>query len=218
MNLIKGLLLGTALFFSNADASDITSDVESSEVVEEEVIENEDASQFEELIDKWVNGEFQLDESTTERITNKLIPVVQENLDGILKNFVEEDEERTKLSAVLSAVLVGLISLGVQLLMHKGFKKANNIANNNNAVLAQQNKEFKGVANEIKESTTNIEGNVEKLQFELNNQIEQLKATNNAIIEENAKLREQMLENEKLHAEQLKGIMGILQITYPDKK
>lgn len=218
MNIIKGLLLGTALFFSNADVSDITSDVESSEVVEEEVVENEDASQFEELIDKWVNGEFQLDESTTERITNKLIPVVQQNLDGILKNFVEEDEERTKLSAVLSAVLVGLISLGVQLLMHKGFKKANNIANNNNAVLAQQNKEFKGVANEIKESTTNIEGNVEKLQFDLNNQIEQLKATNNAIIEENAKLREQMLENEKLHAEQLKGIMGILQITYPDKK
>lgn len=218
MNLIKGLLLGTALFFSSADVSDITSDVESSEVVEEEVIENEDASQFEELIDKWVNGEFQLDESTTERITNKLIPVVQDNLDGILKNFVEEDEERTKLSAVLSAVLVGLISLGVQLLMHKGFKKANNIANNNNAVLAQQNKEFKGVANEIKESTTNIEGNVEKLQVDLNNQIEQLKATNSAIIEENSKLRQQMLENEKLHAEQLKGIMGILQITYPDKK
>jgi hypothetical protein len=217
MNIIKGLLLGTALFFSNADVSDITSDVESSEVVEE-VIENEDASQFEELIDKWVNGEFQLDESTTERITNKLIPVVQQNLDGILKNFVEEDEERTKLSAVLSAVLVGLISLGIQLLMHKGFKKANNIANNNNAVLAQQNKEFKGVANEIKESTTNIEGNVEKLQVDLNNQIEQLKTTNNAIIEENAKLREQMLENEKLHAEQLKGIMGILQITYPNKK
>ena len=217
MNLIKGLLLGTALFFSSADVSEVTSDVESSEVVEE-VVENEDASQFEELIDKWVNGEFQLDESTTERITNKLIPVVQDNLDGILKNFVEEDEERTKLSAVLSAVLVGLIPLGVQLLMHKGFKKANNIANNNNAVLAQQNKEFKGVANEIKESTTNIQGNVERLQVDLNNQIEQLKATNIAIIEENAKLRQQLLENEKLHTEQLKGIMGILQITYPDKK
>ena len=145
MKLLSLIFAGTMLFApvsyeESVEVSEVTSEVveesttieDTTEITTEDVLTEEDKAELLELLEQWVNGEIELDEATAQLIKDKLSPVLEQNLDKLLAKYIEESEERQKVSGVIMAVLGALGSFLVMLLFTKGIKKNNLKATINN--------------------------------------------------------------------------------------
>ena len=126
MGAISKLLLGFGLLFTsvetNVETSDLTSENETSDeiVVDEENVENNNVSdsntneieqtELQKLLEQWLNGEIELDDITLEKIYTKLGAVSQDEIDKVLAKYIEDAEQREKLTTILSALITAALS------------------------------------------------------------------------------------------------------------
>ena len=86
MKLLSLLFAGTMLFApvsyeESVETSEVTTEVVEESTTEETTLTEEEKAELLELLEKWANGEIELDEATAQLIKEKLAPVLQENLD-----------------------------------------------------------------------------------------------------------------------------------------
>lgn len=201
MKLLSLLFAGTMLFApasyeESVETSEVTTEVVEESTTEEVTLTEEEKAEMLELLEKWANGEIELDEATAQLIKEKLAPVLQENLDKLLANYIAESEERQKVSAVVMSVLGALGSFLVMLLFTKGIKKNNTKATINNETFG---KSAKIMSDTIAENKKDIK------------EMKEMLAENNKsymnlldLIEKSAKTTE---NNNN-------AIMGVLKLTY----
>lgn len=204
MKLLSLFFAGTMLFapVSYEESVATTEVVEESTTIEEttteEVLTEEEKAELLELLEKWANGEIELDEATAQLIKEKLAPVVEENIDKLLAKYIEESEERQKISGVAMSLLCALCSFLVMLLFTKGIKKNNLKATINNETFG---KSAKIMSDTIAENKKDIK------------EMKEMLAENNKsymnlldLIEKTAK------QTEKNN----NAIMGVLKLTYKE--
>lgn len=211
MKLLSLFFAGTMLFApvsyeESVEVSEVTSEVveesttieDTTEITTEEVLTEEEKAELLELLEQWANGEIELDEATAQLIKEKLAPVLEENLDKLLANYIEESEERQKVSAVVMAVLGALGSFLVMLLFTKGIKKNNLKATINNESFSQSSKV---ISKSVEESKKDIA------------KLKELIDSNKDI---NEKTQEMVLQMTATFEKQINAIMGVLKITYKE--
>lgn len=203
MKLLSLLFAGTMLFApvsyeESVETSEVTTEVVEESTTEETTLTDEEKAELLELLEQWANGEIELDEATAQLIKEKLSPVLEENLDKLLANYIEESEERQKVSAVIMAVLGALLSFLVMLLFTKGIKKNNLKATINNETFSQSSKV---ISKSVEESKKNI-ANLKEL-IDSNKDI-------------NEKTQEMVLQMTTTFEKQINAIMGVLKLTYKE--
>lgn len=215
MKLLSLLFAGTMLFApvsyeESVEVSEVTSEVvEESTTIEEttetttettteDVLTEEDKAELLELLEQWVNGEIELDEATAQLIKDKLSPVLEQNLDKLLAKYIEESEERQKVSAVVMAVLGALCSFLVMLLFTKGIKKNNLKATINNESFS---KSAKIMSDTIAENKKEIK--------EMKEMLEQNNKSYMNLLDLIEKAAKQTEKNNN-------AIMGVLKLTYKE--
>ena len=202
MKLLSLIFAGTMLFApvsyeESVEVSEVTSEVveesttieDTTEITTEDVLTEEDKAELLELLEQWVNGEIELDEATAQLIKDKLSPVLEQNLDKLLAKYIEESEERQKVSGVIMAVLGALGSFLVMLLFTKGIKKNNTKATINNETFSKSAKIMSDTIadnkKEIKEMRELLEQNNKSYMNILDlieNSAKQIEKNNNAIM------------------------------------
>ena len=203
MKLLSLLFAGTMLFApvsyeESVETSEVTTEVVEESTTEEVTLTEEEKAEMLELLEKWVNGEIELDEATAQLIKDKLAPVLEENIDKLLANYIEESEERQKVSAVIMAVLGALGSFLVMLLFTKGIKKNNLKATINNETFSQSSKV---ITKSVEESKKDIA------------KLKELIDSNKDI---NEKTQEMVLQMTATFEKQINAIMGVLKLTYKE--
>ena len=213
MGLISKVLLSVGMLFASADTSEIeeseqiyseseivennsVSETDSSIVEDEEVIENAEQQELVELLNKWLNGEIELDEVTLQKIYDKLNLVTEEQVNKALENYIVDSEERQKVSGIIMAVLGALLSFLAMTIYLKKIKNQGAVATINNETFSQSSKLIKEQVAESK------------------NDIAEMKK----VIEDDRTLREKSDELIKQSMatmqKQFEGIIGVLKITY----
>lgn len=203
MKLLSLLFAGTMLFApvsyeESVETSEVTTEVVEESTTEEVTLTEEEKAEMLELLEKWANGEIELDEATAQLIKDKLAPVLEENIDKLLAKYIEESEERQKVSAVIMSVLGALGSFLVMLLFTKGIKKNNTKATINNETFG---KSAKIMSDTIAENKKDIKEMKEML---ADNNKSYMNLLN--LIEKTAK------QTEKNN----NAIMGVLKLTYKE--
>ena len=213
MGLISKVLLSVGMLFASADTSEIeeseqlyseseivennsVSETDSSIVEDEEVIENAEQQELVELLNKWLNGEIELDEVTLQKIYDKLNLVTEEQVDKVLEKYIVDSEERQKVSGIIMAVLGALLSFLAMTIYLKKIKNQGAVATLNNETFSQSSKLIK---EQVAESKKDI-------------------AEMKKVIEDDRTLREKSDELIKQSMatmqKQFEGIIGVLKITY----
>ena len=222
MKLIGALLLASGLFFGNTIEYDLSNDFATSEVsdqssesvenntttdtntseevtdVEQETLTEEEKAELLQLLEQWVNGEIELDEATIQLIKSKLAPVLEENIDKILQNYIEESEERQKVSAIIMGIFGALCSFLVMLVFTKGIKKNNTKATINNETFSK--------------SSTIISNSIQESKKDIAKMYELIKSNE----ESNVKTQEMLLQMTSAFENKINAIMGVLTIVYPE--
>lgn len=203
MKLLSLLFAGTMLFApvsyeESVETSEVTTEVVEESTTEDVTLTEEEKAEMLELLEKWVNGEIELDEATSQLIKDKLAPVLEENIDKLLAKYIEESEERQKVSAVIMAVLGALGSFLVMLLFTKGIKKNNLKATINNETFSQSSKV---ISKSVEESKKDIA------------KLKELIDSNKDI---NEKTQEMVLQMTATFEKQINAIMGVLKLTYKE--
>jgi hypothetical protein len=215
MKLLSLLFAGTMLFApvsyeESVDVSEVTSEVveentsieetteTTTEITTEDILTEEDKAELLELLEQWVNGEIELDEATAQLIREKLAPVLEQNLDKLLAKYIEESEERQKVTAVAMAVLGALCSFLVMLLFTKGIKKNNLKATINNESFS---KSAKIMADTIADNKKEIK--------EMREMLEQNNKSYMNLLDLIEKAAKQTEKNNN-------AIMGVLKLTYKE--
>lgn len=207
MKLLSLIFAGTMLFApvsyeESVEVSEVTSEVveesTTTETTTEDVLTEEEKTELLELLEQWVNGEIELDEATIQLIEEKLAPVLEQNLDKILAKYIEESEERQKVSAVVMSVLGALLSFLVMLLFTKGIKKNNLKATINNETFSKSAKIMSDTIADNKKEIKEMRELLEQNNKSYMNLLE--------LIEKSAK------QTEKNN----NAIMGILKLTYKE--
>lgn len=203
MKLLSLFFAGTMFFApvsyeENVETSEVTTEVVEESTTGEVTLTEEEKAELLELLEKWANGEIELDEATAQLIKEKLAPVLQENLDKLLANYIEESEERQKVSGVIMAILGALGSFLVMLLFTKGIKKNNLKATINNETFSQSSKV---ITKSVEESKKDIA------------KLKELIDSNKDI---NEKTQEMVLQMTSTFEKQINAIMGVLKLTYKE--
>ena len=203
MKLLSLLFAGTMLFApvsyeESVETSEVTTEVVEESTTEDVTLTEEEKAEMLELLEKWVNGEIELDEATSQLIKDKLAPVLEENIDKLLAKYIEESEERQKVSAVIMAVIGALGSFLVMLLFTKGIKKNNLKATINNETFSQSSKV---ISKSVEESKKDIA------------KLKELIDSNKDI---NEKTQEMVLQMTATFEKQINAIMGVLKLTYKE--
>lgn len=203
MKLLSLLFAGTMLFApvsyeESVETSEVTTEVVEESTTEETTLTDEEKAELLELLEQWANGEIELDEATAQLIKEKLSPVLEENLDKLLANYIEESEERQKVSAVVMALLGALGSFLVMLLFTKGIKKNNTKATINNATFSES---AKIMSNTIADNKKDIA------------EMKKMLADNNKSY---MKLLDFIEKTAKTAENNNNAIMGVLKLTYKE--
>lgn len=203
MKLLSLLFAGTMLFApvsyeENVETSEVTTEVVEESTTEEVTLTEEEKNELLQLLEQWVNGEIELDEATAQMIKEKLAPVLENNIDKLLANYIEESEERQKVTAVIMAVLGALASFLVMLIFTKGIKKNNLTATINNETFS---KSSKVIESSIAESKKDI-----KKLYEIIDSNKEL----------NDKTQQVVMQMTESFEKQIKAIMGVIKITYKE--
>lgn len=150
------------------------------------------------LINKWLNGEIELDDATLQKIYEKLSPISQEQIDKFLEKYIEDQEERLKVSSIIMGVLAALCTIvAISIFLRRIIKEGKTATINNETI--------KKSSEIIKEQTTITKEKIDELTKTLNN---------NSDLSE--KLNSTILTSLDTINNSLKAIMGILQITFYD--
>lgn len=207
MKLLSLLFAGTMLFapVSYEESVATTEVVEESTTIEEttettteEVLTEEEKAELLELLEKWANGEIELDEATAQLIKEKLAPVLEENLDKLLAKYIEESEERQKISGVAMSLLCALCSFLVMLLFTKGIKKNNTKATINNETFSKSAKIMEDTIADNKKEIKEMKAMLEQTNKSYMNLLDLIK-----------KAAKQTEKNNN-------AIMGVLKLTYKE--
>lgn len=185
---------------SNSSNVEISNDSESSTSVSDSntssTIETDD--ELVDLINKWLNGEIELDDATLQKIYEKLSPISQEQIDKFLEKYIEDQEERLKVSSIIMGVLAALCTIvAISIFLRRIIKEGKTATINNETI--------KKSSEIIKEQTTITKEKIDELTKTLNN---------NSDLSE--KLNSTILTSLDTINNGLKAIMGILQITFND--
>ena len=185
---------------SNSSNVEISNDSGSSTSVSDSntssTIETDD--ELVDLINKWLNGEIELDDATLQKIYEKLSPISQEQIDKFLENYIEDQEERLKVSSIIMGVLAALCTIiAISIFLRRIIKEGKTATINNETI--------KKSSEIIKEQTTITKEKIDELTKTLNN---------NSDLSE--KLNSTILTSLETINNGLKAIMGILQITFND--
>lgn len=199
MKLLAMLLLSSGLFFTTTEIKNVETSVtpteETSEIVSEENTEQEQ-TELQQLLEQWLNGEIDLDDITLQKIYDKLGAVSQEDIDLMLEKYIENAEEREKVSTVIYAVLTAVLTaLVVAIFLHK-IKKQGVTATINNETFSKSSVVMKETVAKLKEDFDKLYDIVK----------------DNS--EKTDKFVEAVKEASKLTEDQLKGIIGVLKIHY----
>lgn len=210
MSVLGKVVLCFSMLFANTDTSDLTSDISESEQIysESETVENnevsdtdtsiseEEQSELVELLNKWLNGEVELDEVTLQKLYDKLEIVTEEQVNKTLEKYIEDSEERQKVSGIIMAVLGALLSFLAMTIYLKKIKNQGAVATLNNETFSKSSKLIKEQVAESKKDIADIK----------------------KVIEDDRTLREKSDELIKKSMEQMQkqfeGIIGVLKITY----
>lgn len=215
MKLLAMLLLSGNLFLANSDVasvepsvepteeiSEIVSEevsVESSDVVSEEIsgeVVEQEQTELQKLLEQWINGEIELDDITLQKIYDKLGTVSEEDINILLEKYVEDTEQREKLTTIISAVLTALLSaLVVAIYLHK-IKKQGVTATLNNKTFSESSKVMKKTVEDLKEGF---------------NAMQEIITSNSDRLD---KLTEAIKLSGELTEKQLRGVLGVLKIHY----
>ena len=208
MGAISKLLLGFGLLFTNIETSDLTSENETSDeiVVDEENVENNNDSdsntneieqtELQKLLEQWLNGEIELDDITLEKIYTKLGAVSQEEIDKVLAKYIEDAEEREKLTTILSALITAALSALVVAIYLRKIKAQGLQATINNKTFSESSKVIKANVETLKKDVIDIKEVVE---------------SNKRSSDE---LNQTVLKSLELIDNQFKGLAGVLKINY----
>lgn len=185
---------------SNSSNVEISNDSESSTSILDSntssTIETDD--ELIDLINKWLNGEIELDDATLQKIYEKLSPISQEQIDKFLEKYIEDQEERLKVSSIIMGVLAALCTIvAISIFLRRIIKEGKTATINNETI--------KKSSEIIKEQTTITKEKIDELTKTLNN---------NSDLSE--KLNSTILTSLETINNGLKAIMGILQITFYD--
>lgn len=210
MSVLGKVVLCFGMLFANTDTSDLTSDISENEQIysESEIVENnnvsdtdtsiseEEQSELVELLNKWLNGELELDEATLQKLYDKLEVVTEEQVNKTLEKYIEDSEERQKVSGIIMAVLGALLSFLAMTIYLKKIKNQGAVATLNNESFSKSSKLIKEQVAESKKDIADIK----------------------KVIEDDRTLREKSDELIKKSMEQMQkqfeGIIGVLKITY----
>lgn len=197
MKLLAMLLLSGNLFLATTESVEIneTPTEEISEVVNEENTEQEQ-TELQQLLEQWLNGEIELDDISLQKIYDKLGAVSQEDIDIMLQKYIENAEEREKVSTVIYAVLTAVLSALVVSIFLRKIKKQGMTATINNETFSKSSVVMKETVAKLKEDFDNLYNIVK----------------DNS--EKTDKFVEVVKEASKLTENQLKGIIGVLKIHY----
>ena len=213
MKLLTMLLLSGILFFATSEVESVevseTPTEEVSEIVSEEI--SDDVSQetsgevsdevveqteLQKLFEQWLNGEIELDDITLEKIYEKLDSISEEEIDKVLQKYIEDNDNRQKLTTIISAILTALLSaLVVAIYLHK-IKKQGVTATLNNQTFSESSKVMKKSVEDLKDDVIEI-----KQLIQYNKQSSDT-------------LNETTLKSIEIIETQLKGIIGVLKIHY----
>ena len=210
MKLLAGILLASGLFLGSADSSDLSNEISNSEQIDQSVENNENSevsstdtsitteeqTEFQKLLEQWLNGEIELDDITIEKIYEKLSPVAEEELDKVLQKYIQDSEERQKVVGVLMAVLGATLSFLAMLIFTKGIKKENVKANINNEIF---NKTSKLLATAVEESKDDIK---------------KLREITESNQQANEKTQQLLVESLESLERKFNAVMGVLEIVY----
>lgn len=199
MKLLAMLLLSSGLFFTTTEIKNVETSVspteETSEVVSEEITEQEQ-TELQQLLEQWLNGEIDLDDITLQKIYDKLGAVSQEDIDLMLEKYIENAEEREKVSTVIYAVLTAVLTALVVAIFLRKIKKQGVTATINNETFSKSSVIMKETVAKLKEDFDKLYDIVK----------------DNS--EKTDKFVEVVKETSKLTENQLKGIIGVLKIHY----
>ena len=212
MKLLSLLFAGTMLFApvsyeESVEVGEVTTEVveESTTIedttettTEETILTDEDKAELLDLLEQWVNGEIELDEATAQLIKEKLSPVLEQNIDKLLSKYIEDLEERQKVSAVAMSVLGALFSFLVMLLFTKGIKK-----NNTKATINIET--FSKSAKTMSDTIANNKQEIKEMK-------EMLKQNNQSYIDLLDLIEKAAKQTEKNN----NAIMGVLKLTYKE--
>lgn len=215
MKLLAMLLLSGNLFFASSEVESVetseTPTEEVSDVVSEETSEEvsdvvsgevseepteQDQTIFQQLLEQWLNGEIELDDITLQKIYNKLGTVSQEDIDVMLEKYIEDAEDREKISTIIYAVLTAALCAMVVAIFLNRIKKQGLTATINNETFSKSSVVMKETVAKLKDDFDRLY-NVVK---------------DNS--EKTDKFVEVVKEASKLTEDQLKGIIGVLKIHY----
>ncbi len=168
---------------------------EVSEIVSEENTEQEQ-TELQQLLEKWLNGEIELDDISLQKIYDKLGAVSQEDIDIMLEKYIEDAEEREKVSTVIYAVLTAVLTALVVAIFLQ--KKQGMTATINNETFSKSSVVMKETVAKLKEDFDKLYNIVK----------------DNS--EKTDKFVEAVKEASKLTEDQLKGIIGVLKIHYQE--
>lgn len=178
-----------------------TSESSGSEVVEPEdpnkpVDDLEEKELLQELIEKWLNGEIELDDLTLKNIYTKLSAITEDGINSALEQYIEDTEERSKVSSVAMAILSALLMLVVMMLFLRKIKTEGAIATINNTT-------FKKASEVIKEQVEKSKQDIE----DVKEVIKKYEDKTEAVME----LTKKLANNTE---SQLKAILGLLEINF----
>ena len=213
MKLLAGILLASGLFLGSADTSDLSNEISNSEQIDQSVENNEEnnttndstaisseeqveQTEFQKLLEQWLNGEIELDDITIEKIYEKLSPVAEEELDKVLQKYIEDSEERQKVVGVLMAVLGATLSFLAMLIFTKGIKKENVKANINNETFSKTSKLLATAVEESKDD------------------IKKLREITESNQQANEKTQQLLVESLESLERKFNAVMGVLEIVY----
>lgn len=211
MKLLAMLLLSGNLFFANSDVASVEPSVEpteeiseevsveSSDVVSEEVsdeVVEQEQTELQKLVEQWLNGEIELDETTLQLIYDKLEPVTEEQIDLLLQDYIKDVEERQKVTGIIMAVLSALlVTLSVSIFLRK-IKKEGATATINNKTFSESSKVMKKSVEDLKEGF---------------NAMQEIITSNSDRLD---KLTDAIKLSGELTEKQLRGVLGVLKIHY----
>lgn len=197
MKLLAMLLLSGNLFLATTGSVEIneTPTEEVSEIVSEENT-GQEQTELQQLLEQWLNGEIDLDDITLQKIYDKLGAVSQEDIDIMLQKYIENAEEREKVSTVIYAVLTAVLTALVVAIFLRKIKKQGVTATINNETFSKSSVIMKETVAKLKEDFDKLYDIVK----------------DNS--EKTDKFVEVVKEASKLTENQLKGIIGVLKIHY----
>ena len=215
MKLLAMLLLSGNLFLATTESVEINETLteEVSEVVSEETsgeisgvnseetnenLTEQEQTELQQLLEQWLNGEIDLDDITLQKIYDKLGAVSQEDIDLMLEKYIENAEEREKVSTVIYAVLTAVLTALVVAIFLRKIKKQGLTATINNETFSKSSVVMKETVAKLKEDFDNLYNIVK----------------DNS--EKTDKFVEAVKEASKLTEDQLKGIIGVLKIHYQE--